>query len=219
MSDELTIVGFVGDPVTSGSFIRQNTSVVEDEHGQQFAMATPNPDSDHHLLPIPSANLPQVYLFKKDELRQPFTPSIAPPFTEEQTVVTVNKDLLSSLVAHLPDDAVTQQFISWEELDETMHRAAVVNRKQHIADRQEFLRRVFPLIMARKNGADELVWMFRAMAPAETLEYLSFLGAYYQAEWYPSRYRQERVIARAKRHGVAEEEFQELVNQVVQQYL
>jgi hypothetical protein len=51
------------------------------------------------------------------------------------------------------------------------------------------------------------------------LEYLSFLGAYYQAEWYPSRHRQERVVARAKRHGATEEEFQELVNQAVQQYL
>jgi len=218
MNDELTIVGFVSDTVTSGSFIRQNTPVIKDEQGQQFAMATPNPDSPHHLLPVLSANLPQVYLFKKDELRQPFTPSIAPPFTEEQTVVTVNKDLFSSLVAHLPDDALTQQFISWEELDETMYKAAVVNRKQHVAERQEFLRRVFPLMMAQKDGADGLVWMLRAMAPAETLEYLSFLSLYYQSAGYDSE-RKERVVARAKRHGVTEEEFQELVEQTAQEYL
>lgn len=218
MSSNLTVVGFVGDLKSSGSYIRQNMPVVEDEQGQQFAMATPDPDSPHHLLPILSPGLPQVHLFKKDEMRQPFLPSTAPAFLEEQAVVTVKRELFLTLVARLPEDELTQQFASWEELDETRDKAAVVNRPQHVAQRQEFLRRIFPLMMAKPNGSHELLWTFITMVPVQTLEYLIFLGAYYKRELYPSILRQERVLARAKRHGVTEEEFYELVEQVVQQY-
>jgi len=217
LEPSFTVVGFVGDIKDPYASMKQNMPVLEDVYGRQFVMGTPDSASPNHLLPaVPYQHL---HLFADEKLRGPFIPSTAPLFDEEQTVATVSYDCYFRLTADFLNDPLTQQLITWTYLDATMRKVAVVNRKQFVADRQAFLRRLFPVMMANLDGGEgDLIRLFKSVAPVETLEYLSFLSLYYQSAGYASE-RKERVVARAKRHGVTEEEFQELVEQTAQEYL
>jgi hypothetical protein len=210
MSNDLTIVGYVGDLNGTGMECRFFNPVVKDNQGKVFVVGSSNPES-HSRFILAKEDGPSIFILP-EELHTLLHEDQDSP----QSINVVGPKLVELLHRYLPEASLTQRVQSWPVVSEKGHRGDVGSKFSIHQERSEMVNAAFRKALEELQAGTikgDAYDLFYAIYPRESLEVVGYMGIYAILSGNEQLIEQQ-LLSRAAAQGFPSEHYLTLMRQM-----